>query len=144
MLYLKLELKSIEVRSSSQLDPAATKRLSEDIEQWKKEWKKTAVRVRGRKEGTAERGFDDNASINSDFSSMPGGRRLIISRNSGSRPGESKGARQNGDAEDSFAAEFDGFADVEDEEGESEDRTPWQELWDGIAAFAGVQEGLDD
>jgi hypothetical protein len=154
MRYLKLSQHYLDVQSSKKLDEASQKQLLKDIDQWKKDWRRYSARQR---EDRRNRGFvadydevDDAASTFSvDSTSI---RKLIISRNASSSVSSGE-VRPNGTptvrAVESSPTGTSGTAELVGEEKEEEpvevpEKTPWQELWDGLADFAGIREDLED
>ena len=156
MRYLKLQQHYLDIQSSKKLDPASKKQLLKDIEQWKRDWRKNFAR---QKEDRRSRGFvaddyDDDAasSYSADSTAI---RKLIISRHSSvSFSAETGEMKQNGTPTVEIIEEnLDETAEEAELENEEEkdvevekvvEKTPWQELWDGLADFAGIREDLED
>jgi len=175
-LFLKMQLRAIEIQAAPHIDSVEDSELKESIERWKADWKAADARVNYANEGDDHRAngavslgmtehtdFSDTAS-GSFGSPQPHKSRLTISR-----PGliahhntdpfieeNASEAKPNGVVNHSESAEpaaasskkktaktvnFEGGEENSDKEkGSSPPKTPWQELWDGLADFAGIYD----
>ena len=167
-LFLKMQLRALEVQAAPHLKEAASDPLKESIERWKAYWKAADMRLR-----TASHD-DDEHKANGDITSMEptetsdvtqqslGSTRPLKSRLTITRPGITahhsadpfiaentplpNGAPERGSGIEPIGQSVASEADenISDEQMELSEtqisKTPWQELWDGLAEFAGIHD----
>jgi len=175
-LFLKMQLRAIEVQAALHMDSTEGSELKESVEQWKMDWKAADARVKHLSEGDGHGANGDiglgmmehgNASdhTSSSFGSpQPHKSRLTITRpgliaRHGADPFVEEGvpnAKPNGVVNHSDSAEpalapfrtknaktvnFEANEEHSSKEKPpTPPKTPWQELWDGLADFAGIYD----
>ena len=161
-LFLKMQLRALEVQAAPYLKTTAGDPLKENIERWKANWKAADMRLQSAGHG------DDEHKANGDITSVDltdtsdltrqslGSTRLRKSRLTITRPGAdpfitqdtppSNGAPERDPTieptihnvgpkgDEDFVDEHEGLLDTQTS------KTPWQELWDGLAEFAGIHD----
>jgi hypothetical protein len=167
-LFLKMQLRALEVQAAPYLKVATDDPLKESIERWKADWKAVDMRLRNASHE------DDEHKSNGDVTPIDltdtsdliqqslGSTRLLKSRLTITRPGtvahhsadpfitentpppnepperassiepivQSVGSK----ADEDFSDEHEGLSDTQTS------KTPWQELWDSLAEFAGIHD----
>jgi hypothetical protein len=162
-LFLKMQLRALEVQAAPYLKAAANDPLKESIERWKADWKAADMRLRSASHE------DDEHKVNGDVNSMDltdtsdltqqslGSTRLTITRpgavthhsadpfitegtpppNEAPERGSSIESTIQGvgpKTDEDFRDEHEGLSDTQTS------KTPWQELWDSLAEFAGIHD----
>lgn len=167
-LFLKMQLRAVEVQAAPYLKTTAGDPLKENIERWKANWKAADMRLRSASHGDDEHTAAANGNITpvdlTDTSDLTrqslGSTRLLKSRLTITRPGAavthhsadpfitqdtppSNGAPERDSTaqnagpkgDEDFFDEHEGLLDIT-----QTSKTPWQELWDGLAEFAGIHD----
>ena len=167
-LFLKMQLRALEVQASPYLKATASDPLKESIERWKADWKAADMRLRNVSHEDEEHNANgDVTSVDltdtSDLTQQSiGSTRPLKSRLTITRPdtvthhnadpfmAEStpppKAAPERGSSIEPIVQSVDSKADEDfsdEHEGISDTqtlKTPWQELWDSLAEFAGIHD----
>lgn len=167
-LFLKMQLRALEVQAAPHLKTAAGDPLKENIERWKTNWKAADVRLRSASHEDDEHkangevtsvDLTDTSDLTRQSLDSP---RLLKSRLTITRPGAvthhsadpfitedtaPAGGTSEHDspiepalqsvspkADEDFLDEHETLSDTQPS------KTPWQELWDSLAEFAGIHD----
>lgn len=167
-LFLKMQLRALEVQVAPYLKADAGDPLKESIERWKADWKTADMRLRNASHEDNEHKTNGDVTLmdlteTSDLTQQsPGSTRLPKSRLTITRPDatnhhtadpfitegtppQNEAPERGSSAEPTIQnagpkADEDFFDEHEGPPDTQTSKTPWQELWDSLAEFAGIHD----